>query len=302
MKQRSDQKALDTAADQQHKDVLLSNIDIRETILQAFEALFQYMEGHVGKAEITNHLKEIGTPDALQVVAAVDDMHRTIRDQHAPIDFSELTGIMGKVFDEVAKLPKDHADIKIPTEMSVSNMTDYSGEFTALLDAVKAIKLVAEAPQVHIPAPNVQVDAPDFTPIENATKAVETAIKAIVIPEYKTDNKAVEKLLKTNNELLQQVVDKPISRSGGGGGRATPYQDANAIPQFVTLNTDGTLPVKPTGTLVSEKFNYIAASYPDTVTEVYSYKNGGATGTLVATVTVVYSDSTKAQIVSVAKT
>lgn len=43
------------------------------------------------------------------------------------------------------------------------------------------------------------------------------------------------------------------------------------------------------------------ASYPDSVTEVYSYYAGGLTGTLIQTVTVVYTDATKALVNSVVK-
>lgn len=56
------------------------------------------------------------------------------------------------------------------------------------------------------------------------------------------------------------------------------------------------------GKLVPEKYDYITATYPDSVTEVYTYKSGGSGGTLVATVTVVYTDSTKANVSTVART
>jgi len=46
----------------------------------------------------------------------------------------------------------------------------------------------------------------------------------------------------------------------------------------------------------------ITVTYPDTVTEVYRYRTGGASGTIVLTVTVVYVDATKAAITSVVRT
>jgi hypothetical protein len=55
------------------------------------------------------------------------------------------------------------------------------------------------------------------------------------------------------------------------------------------------------GTLVNEYFDYIGASYPDTVTETYTYKSGGAGGTTVATITVVYTTSTKDVLTSVTR-
>lgn len=54
--------------------------------------------------------------------------------------------------------------------------------------------------------------------------------------------------------------------------------------------------------LVTEPFDYIEATYPTTSSEVYTYKTGGSGGTAVATVTVVYTDSTKAVLTSVTKT
>lgn len=66
--------------------------------------------------------------------------------------------------------------------------------------------------------------------------------------------------------------------------------------------TDEALQVRGIGgTFVSEKFDYVQAAYPDSVTEVYTYKLGGASGTTVATLTVVYVDSSKDQISTVTK-
>lgn len=56
------------------------------------------------------------------------------------------------------------------------------------------------------------------------------------------------------------------------------------------------------GLLAGVVFDAIVASYPNSTTEVYEYKEGGVSGTVNATVTVVYVDSTKAAIVSVVKT
>lgn len=49
------------------------------------------------------------------------------------------------------------------------------------------------------------------------------------------------------------------------------------------------------------KHDYILASYPDNITEVYTYKIGGSSGTTVGTITVVYTDSTKDILSSVTK-
>lgn len=54
--------------------------------------------------------------------------------------------------------------------------------------------------------------------------------------------------------------------------------------------------------LVNSEYDYIGVTYSDTVTEIYVYKFGGSGGTTVATITVVYTDSTKEFVSSVTKT
>ena len=56
------------------------------------------------------------------------------------------------------------------------------------------------------------------------------------------------------------------------------------------------------GTLVSQTYDYVAISYPSGTQEVYQFYSGGSSGSLVATVTINYVDSTKAKIQNVART
>ncbi len=51
-----------------------------------------------------------------------------------------------------------------------------------------------------------------------------------------------------------------------------------------------------------ENYDYIGITYPTDTTEVFTYRNGGASGSVESIVTVTYSDATKAQIVSVYRT
>lgn len=72
---------------------------------------------------------------------------------------------------------------------------------------------------------------------------------------------------------------------GGNPKTGAVYMEPTAIPGF-------NLPV----------YDYIAATYPDGTTEVFSYKAGGSSGTAVGTLTVVYTDSTKGSVSTVTKT
>lgn len=53
---------------------------------------------------------------------------------------------------------------------------------------------------------------------------------------------------------------------------------------------------------VLPQYDYIGVGYPNATTETYTYRTGGAAGTVVGTITVVYSDSTKTTLLSVTKT
>jgi hypothetical protein len=56
------------------------------------------------------------------------------------------------------------------------------------------------------------------------------------------------------------------------------------------------------GTLLAGvSYDHISASYPNSVTEVYSYKTGGSGGATVATVTVVYTSGSKNNVLSVTR-
>ena len=56
------------------------------------------------------------------------------------------------------------------------------------------------------------------------------------------------------------------------------------------------------GKLVTKPFDYVAASYPTTTQEIYQFYLGGSGGTLQSTVTINYTDATKANISTVALT
>lgn len=53
--------------------------------------------------------------------------------------------------------------------------------------------------------------------------------------------------------------------------------------------------------LVTQPYDYISAAYPSSSSEVYTFRSGGAAGSLVATVTLVFADSTKVSLISATK-
>lgn len=229
-------------------------IQLQETIVKSFQSLVSYLEHKVSKTEVVNQLREIGTPDVIHVVRAVDNLHQTLK-THENTDLTEITKVMTELLDEAKKLPKE---INIPEQKVV----DHTKQFDSLTKAIQAVekvvkaqKLVAEAPIVNVPKTDVHVDAPDLKPLQYSIKEVVKAVNGVVIPEYKTDNAGVEKLLTSSNKLLEKLLAKPVGSGGGGGGRATPYQDSTGTPAFVTLTVDGKIPVEAGATSTYQSFN-----------------------------------------------
>lgn len=55
-------------------------------------------------------------------------------------------------------------------------------------------------------------------------------------------------------------------------------------------------------TLVPASYDYVAYTNTNTTTDTYVYKSGGATGATIATVTIVYTDTTKTQVSTMTRT
>lgn len=57
-----------------------------------------------------------------------------------------------------------------------------------------------------------------------------------------------------------------------------------------------------TGLLNGVEFDAVTVTYPNSSTESYALRQGGTTGTIVNTITIIYTDSSKSNILSVERT
>lgn len=237
--QINEQNALKAAEDAKHHEVVDVNLQTQQIILRSFSSLVDYLENKVTKTEVINQLENIGTPDVAHVVMALNDIHDTL-ETHQNTDLSGITSVMKEVLEEAQKLPKE-----LPV---IPEQQDYSKQFESLTNAIKAVEQVVkdqdlhvEAPVVNVPETQVNVDAPDLSPLEKHMKDITKAVKGIVIPEYKTDNKEVEKLLEKANKTLLKILERPMGGGGGGGG-SIPFLNSSGEVSHVSLNPDGSLP------------------------------------------------------------
>ena len=225
------QQATDQATRQRHSELLLDNTTTQEVIVKSFQALLNGIQSGTLKTEVTNQLREIGTPDALKVVKAINSLQDTISKQE-PTDLSGITNVLEQVLAEAKQIPKSHNVVDIPKPIDTTKQLEaLEKTVQAVETAIKAQKLHVEAPVVNVPETVVNVDAPDLDPIkasvDKSGKDVVTAVKGIKIPELNTD--PVEKLLKKTNKLLEELPEL-MPRGGGGGGAV--------IPQVLTERYD----------------------------------------------------------------
>lgn len=224
IKQARDQRLHKEGEDIRHNDLITQSIQTQETILRAFSSFVDYLDNRVGKTEVVNQLKTIGTPDALKVVDALNSLHETLK-THENTDLTEVTAIMQAVLDEAKLIPKELPQLK---DIVIPEGVDYSNQFEAMIgavesleEAVKAQETTVQAPVVNVDAPVVKVDAPDLKPLEKASQKLLDAIKGIVIPaQIQTDITPLLKEQKKTNKLLEEM---PIG-GGGGGGLTVPYE------------------------------------------------------------------------------
>jgi len=238
-------KAAKSLEDKRYTEGQLANIQSQEVIVRSFKSLVDFLDGKITKTQVVNQIKSVATPDALKVADAVNDLHKTLK-THKNTDLSEVTKVMKGILAESKKIPKQRP------KPEKQQFIDYTKQFKALGQAVKAVekvvkaqKLIAEAPIVNVPETKVQVDAPDLRPLQDSIRDVVKAVTKIVIPKYKTDNKEVEKLIKASNKLLKGILKKPVG-GGGGGGQAWTAVNPSGIPMPLNLDADGNLKIGAT--------------------------------------------------------
>jgi hypothetical protein len=220
-------------------ETMASFLQIQETIVKSFATLVGYLDNKVTKTEVVNQLKEIGTPDALKVVQAVNNLDQTIKSKEN-VDLTEVTELLKAVLAEAKELPK-----KLP-ETPEQKFVDYSETLNELAKAVKSVEEAVksqethvEAPVVNVPETVVNVPETDLKPLEKRLEKVDKSIKEIKIPEpIPTDTKPLEKLIREANKHLLEIIDKP---TGGGGGTSFPAINAQGVVQPLNLDADGAL-------------------------------------------------------------
>lgn len=105
----------------------------------------------------------------------------------------------------------------------------------------------------------------------------------------------------TQQEAYGQIANYNISPGTRGDGQSSALEVTSKGNLKVGIFDASNNPVNPNPLNLST-FDYVAVTYPDAVTELYTFKTGGSGGTTTNTVTLVYTDSGKGSLSTVTKT
>lgn len=151
---------------------------------------------------------------------------------------------------------------------------------TALTVAIKGIEV---SPKVA--APNVKVEAPklDLSGVEKAMREIPKALEAAIkkMPQTEIPKTDLSPLVSKFDDMLAKLSEIDT------GVRMKPQSPST----LKVTNPDGS----PIGSSLTPgtDFDYIDCQQTSATVDTYVYKQGGASGTTVQTITVTYVDSSK---------
>lgn len=238
-----EQNRRDQVAEQRHADNQLANVQLQETVVKSFASLVGYLDRKVSKTEVVNQLREIGTPDALKVVASVENLHETIRNK-PEVDLSEIVALLKDSLEQVKLIPKEQ--VELPDSPDIPDYTDsfkrLEDTISSVKSAIEAQKTTVEAPVVNVPETVVNIPETDLKPLERGLEKVEKSVKALVFPT--TDTSKLEKEQVKQTKLLKEIRDKPVG-GGGGGGSSWPAVNDAGVAQPLHVDDTGALQTTP---------------------------------------------------------
>lgn len=241
------------------------------------------------QAALRNELTKISKPiiEAMKSLNLTKDKLETVR-----------TGLEKKnmlVFDksddiEIVRRPRTKltienlSDILFPEELKVSNFMELKSYFDTLCETMKTcMKVSVEAPQVTVNPPEI--------------KLPEIVVPEIVMPESTLDLSPLLEAIKSLKDVIRRTSANTLSKMQAFSGP----NSVEVRKGQIRVNNTPTESIPTVTGLSLPKFDYVANVIAGD-TETYTFKTGGASGTTVATVVVVYTDSGRTDIETVTKT
>lgn len=172
----------------------------------------------------------------------------------------------------------------------------------ALENLAVSIEGLEVSPNITVPEPKVVVNERevDFNPLIGLLKQLSGDILSLKDNQPSLDTSEITSGLDNVEQAIRELIARPIpvpesplpfKTSEGKGAQA--LVDGDGHQQIDIVSMPG---------FVVDDYNYISVAYPTSTTEVYTYKDGGSSGSTVATVTVTYTSAAKTDLSSVSRT
>lgn len=263
----------------------------QHAVIESMKHLITFLDDHTSKTEVVNH------PSAVEM-ANVAQLTDRLEALNASTQANELTPVIQAIKDlatQIDQLPKQFPDLPEAAEtVTVSNMVDPTVEIQAVTKAIRELKLDPVIspkfdPQIEVKPADVHVAPTDLTPIQDTLQSLLIAFQAFKVPDTNVDLKPVVKAVAAVQKSIDSLVF-PIPNY------VLPFKNAAGAATQATVDGAGSV---ITAGLIGSSYDTINVAYPGPTQEIYTFLLGGNT---VATVTVDYSNSTKAQLTSVVRT
>lgn len=240
LRQHFEDKDYQKKLDQQHKDQLQKMDSLENTLVKSIDAFIRFINGNISKTEVINQIKSVSTPDVDRVTQAIKKLDEHVLSQK--LDLKPLENSMNGIKRELSLIPKSHQKLpEAKDSFKVTNLDEIKLDTKPVEDAIKGLKLVAEAPIIN-------TEQIDLKPLQDIMLDLIKSVKDQKYPETKipkfpiTDLSKVEKKLDESNKHLKKIVDKPVGGSGGGGSGVS-FQNSSGNQVRATLNPDGSIPI-----------------------------------------------------------
>lgn len=200
-------------------------------------------------------------------------------------------------------LEKSLANIASILEKQIEEKKESKGE-----EYEESVKLLESINKIYTELSSSDIASEIIPKLEEIKKGIEEKSFSIDLSKIESGFESLFLLVdllgevKRFDRLKVELPDKQIEKMAKSitiASSSNTSHTRNSAGAIINPATEETL--SAVAGLVTNSYDYISVAYPGVETEVYTYKDGGAGGTTVATVTVVYTDSTKQNLSTVMK-
>lgn len=284
-------------SDAEALQVLLSAMEeIREEVANSAVKNVSVENFDEVQASLRNELAKISKP----IISAIKSLNlNKTRLQEIQEKLEKKNAIVFNDSDDIQiiRKPKTNmtidnlSDILFPESLKVTNFDDLKSYFDQMCEVMRTCMVV------NVPAPQVTVNSPDV-------HVPKIEIPEIVIPEITVQAPEMDLDLSPLLEAIKSLKDVIRRTSANTLTKMQAMSGPNAVTVRkgqIRVNNTSNESIPVVSGLSLPKFDYVSNSISPATTETYTFKTGGASGTTVATVTIVYTDSTRVDISTVTK-